>query len=114
MEMLDWPFRGTDALAACLVTPHRLRTDFEAVHRNVYIPRGQKLTPVTRAVAARLWSGRTATVAGLSAAALHRTAWIDDWLPAERTGVAAKRPAASSCTATPSTRMKRACVTGSA
>jgi hypothetical protein len=83
MEILDWPFRGTDALAACLVTPHRLRTDFEAVHRNVYIPRGQKLTPVTRAVAAWLWSGRTATVAGLSAAALHRTAWIDDWLPAE-------------------------------
>jgi hypothetical protein len=83
MELLDWPFRGTDALAACLVTPQRLRTDFEALHRNVYIPRGQKLTPVTRAVAAWLWSGRTATVAGLSAAALHRTAWIDDWLPAE-------------------------------
>jgi hypothetical protein len=83
MEILDWPFRGTDALAACLVTPHRLRTDFEAVHRNVNIPRGQKLTPVTRALAAWLWSGRTATVAGLSAAALHRTAWIDDWLPAE-------------------------------
>jgi hypothetical protein len=83
MEILDWPFRGTDALAARLVTPHRLRTDFEAVHRNVYIPRGQKLTPVTRAVAAWLWSGRTATLAGLSAAALHRTAWIDAWLPAE-------------------------------
>ena len=83
MEILDWPFRGTDALAARLVTPHRLRTDFEAVHRNVYIPRGQKLTPVTRAVAAWLWSGRTATLAGLSAAAFHRTAWIDAWLPAE-------------------------------
>lgn len=83
MEILDWPFRGTDALAAGVVTRHRLRTDFEMVHRNVYIHRGQKLTPVTRAVAAWLWSGRTATVAGLSAAALHRTAWIDDWLPAE-------------------------------
>lgn len=83
MEVLDWPFRGTDALAAGVVTRHRLRTDFEAVHRNVYIPRGQKLTPVTRAIAAWLWSGRTATVAGLSAAALHRTAWIDAWLPAE-------------------------------
>jgi hypothetical protein len=83
MQRLDWPFRGTEALAAGIVTPHRLRTDFEAVHRNVYISRGQKLTPVTRAVAAWLWSGRTATVAGLSAAALHRTAWIDDWLPAE-------------------------------
>jgi hypothetical protein len=53
------------------------------VHRNVYIPAGQPLTPVTRAIAAWLWSGRTATVAGLSAAALHRTAWIDPWLPAE-------------------------------
>jgi len=83
MEILDWPFRGTEALAAGIVTTHRLRTDFEMVHRNVYIPRGQKLTPVTRAVAAWLWSGRSATLAGLSAAALHRTAWIDDWLPAE-------------------------------
>ncbi|MCW2659429.1 MAG: hypothetical protein JWP83_581 [Mycobacterium sp.] len=83
MEILDWPFRGTDALAAKAVTRHRLRTDFEMVHRNVYIRRGQRLTPVTRAVAAWLWSERTATVAGLSAAALHRAAWIDDWLPAE-------------------------------
>lgn len=81
--MPDWPFRGTDALAAGIVTRHGLRTDFEMVHRNVYVRRGQKLTPVTRAVAAWLWSGRAATVAGLSAAALHRTAWIDDWLPAE-------------------------------
>ncbi|KAA1248945.1 DUF559 domain-containing protein [Mycobacterium simiae] len=83
MEILDWPFRGTDALASGVVTPHRLRTDFDMVHRNVYVPRGQKLTAVTRAVAAWLWSGRAATAAGLSAAALHRSAWIDDWLPAE-------------------------------
>lgn len=83
MQPLEWPFRGTDALAAGVLTPHRLRTDFDAIHRNVYIPRGKKLTPVTRAIAAWLWSGRTGTAAGLSAAALHRTAWIDDWLPAE-------------------------------
>ena len=83
MQNLSWPFRGTEALAAGIVTPHQLRTRFEPVHRNVYVPRGQKLTPVTRAVAAWLWSGRAATVAGLSAAALHRTNWIDAWLPAE-------------------------------
>jgi hypothetical protein len=83
MNKLDWPFRGTEALSAGLVTPHQLRTEFESVHRNVYIPRGQQLTPVTRAIAAWLWSGRAATVAGLSAAALQRTAWIDAWLPAE-------------------------------
>lgn len=83
MQSPDWPFRGTDALAAGVLTRHELRTQYEMVHRNVYVPRGQTLTPVTRAVAAWLWSGGTATVAGLSAAALHRTAWIDDWLPAE-------------------------------
>lgn len=70
-------------MAAGLVTPHRLRTDFEPVHRNVYIPRGKRLTPVTRAIAAWLWSDRSAALAGLSAAAVHRTAWIDDWLPAD-------------------------------
>lgn len=83
MERLDWPFRGTEALAAGIVTPHRLRTEFAKIHRDVYVRRGQMLTPVTRAVAAWLWSGRAATVAGLSAAALLRTAWIDHWLPAE-------------------------------
>lgn len=83
MESDGWPFRGTEALAAGLVTPHQLRTKFESVHRNVYVPRGQPLTPVTRAVAAWLWSGRSATVAGLSAAALYRTSWIDPQLPAE-------------------------------
>lgn len=83
MEIADWPFRATDALAAGLVTRHQLRTAYAMVHRNVYIRRGQTLSPVTRAVAAWLWSGRTATLAGLSAAALQRTAWIDDWLPAE-------------------------------
>lgn len=83
MEIPDWPFRGTEALAAGVITRHGLRTGCSMIHRNVYIRRGQILTPVTRAVAAWLWSGRTATVAGLSAAALHRTEWIDDWLPAE-------------------------------
>ncbi len=83
MEILDWPFRGTEALAAGAVTPHRLRTHFEMVHRNVYIARGKKLTAVTRAIAAWLWSGRSATAVGLSPAPLHRTGWIDDWLPAE-------------------------------
>lgn len=83
MESNQWPFRGTEALAAGLVTPHQLRTDFDRVHRDVYVPRGQSLTPATRAVAAWLWSGRAATVAGLSAAALFRTSWIDPWLPAE-------------------------------
>ena len=80
---METPFLATEALAAGVVTRHRLKTEFESVHRNVYIRKGQPLTPVTRAVAAWLWSGRRATMAGLSAAALLQTKWIDDGLPAE-------------------------------
>ena len=83
MNEFEWPFRANEALAAGLVSRYQLRTQYRAVHRNVYVPKGQRLTPVTRAVSAWLWSDRQATVAGLSAAALYRTKWIDDWLPAE-------------------------------
>lgn len=78
-----WPILGTEARAAGRVTKRTLRSQYQMLHRNVYVPRGQQLTPVTRAVGAWLWSGRAATVAGRSAAALHRTRWIDARLPAE-------------------------------
>ncbi|MGB3521759.1 MAG: hypothetical protein WBA50_09810 [Mycobacterium sp.] len=78
-----WPFLGTEALAAGSVTRRTLRSRYRSIYRNVYLPNGQELTPVTRAVAGWLWSGRTATVAGLSAAALHRSRWLDARLPAE-------------------------------
>ena len=77
------PFLGTEALSAGLVNRYQLATRYEAVYRNVYIPRGQVLTPAQKARAAWLWSGRNATVVGLSAAALHRSLWIDSRLPAE-------------------------------
>lgn len=83
MTDVNEPFRASEALAAGVVTRHRLRTDFQAVHRNVYLPNGLQLTPRNRAVAAWLWSDRSATLAGLSASAWHRAKWIDDWLPAE-------------------------------
>lgn len=83
MSSLDGPFLGTEAVAARLVTKRTLHSRFEMVHRNVYVPRGYRLTPQTRAVAAWLASGRSATVAGLSAAALHGSLWIDADLPAE-------------------------------
>lgn len=78
-----WPFIGTEALAEGCVTKRTLRSRHEMIYRNVYIARGQELTAVTRGVAAWLWSGRTATIAGLSAAALHGSSWIDARLPAE-------------------------------
>jgi very-short-patch-repair endonuclease len=80
---LDWPFRGTEALARGVVNRYQLRTRYDAVFRNVYVPKGQVLTAADKAIAAWLWSGRRATVAGLSAAALLGTRWIDANRPAE-------------------------------
>lgn len=80
---VDWPFVGTEAVAAGAVTRHHLATRYEAIYRNVYIPRGQQPTPIHKAYAAWLWSRRQATIVGVSAAAIHRSKWIDDRLPAE-------------------------------
>jgi len=77
------PFLGTEALAAGRVNRYQLRTRYDAVFRNVYVPRGTTLTPVDKAVAAWLWSGRRSTVMGLSASALHGSRWIDAGHPAE-------------------------------
>jgi hypothetical protein len=81
--MNTWPFLGTEALAAGTVTRRTLASRHDAIHRDVYVPKGVELTAVARAKAAWLWSGRQATVAGLSAAALYGTKWIDDRMPAE-------------------------------
>jgi len=77
------PFIGSEALASGAVNRYQLATRYDAVYRNVYVPKGQVLTPVDRAVAAWLWSDRRAIAAGLSAAALHGTKWLDANLPAE-------------------------------
>jgi hypothetical protein len=79
----EWPFIGTEALAAGAVNRYQLGTQYDAVFRNVYVPKGQKLSAVDKAVAAWLWSGRRATAAGLSAAALNGSLWIDARLPSE-------------------------------
>jgi very-short-patch-repair endonuclease len=77
------PFLGTEALASGAVTERSLLSQHDRIYRNVYIPKGVELTAAMRAEAAWLWSGRQATAAGLSAAALHGAQWIDSHLPAE-------------------------------
>jgi hypothetical protein len=74
---------GSEAVAAGVVNPYQLKTNYAAVFRNVYVPGGQATTALDKAIAAWLWSGRRATVAGLSAAAFHGSLWIDAGLPAE-------------------------------
>ncbi len=83
MKERFWPFIGTEALADGHVTARTLRSRYQAVYRNVYVPKDYEWTAATRAVAAWLWSGRAATAAGSSAAALFGTRWIDPGLPAE-------------------------------
>ena len=61
---------ASEALAARQVTRRELVRDYTKVFQNVYARRGVTLTAQDMAMAAWLWSGRTATVAGVSAAAL--------------------------------------------
>lgn len=83
MAVLVTPFRGSTALAEGLVTRRSLARDYRAIHRDVYVPRDCDLTAAVKARAAFVWSGGTATLAGLSAAALLGCRWIDDRHPAE-------------------------------
>jgi hypothetical protein len=48
------PFLGTEALATGRVNRYQLRTRYDTVYRNVYVPRGTRLTAVDKALAAWL------------------------------------------------------------
>ena len=76
-------FLGSEALAAGRLNRYQLRTQYDPVHRNVYKPRAMVLMPADKAVAAWLWSGRRGVAAGLSAAALLGSRWIDTAARAE-------------------------------
>jgi hypothetical protein len=74
---------GSEALAAGAVTRYALRTGYRKLHQNIYIPKDSVLDASSRAVAAWLWSGRSATLAGYSAAAVLGSHWLPDDAPAE-------------------------------
>ena len=63
--VVEWPFVGTEALASGVVNRYQLATQYEALFRNIYVPKRMKVTPVDKAIGARLWSGRRGTAAGL-------------------------------------------------
>jgi hypothetical protein len=75
------PFRGSRARQRGAVTRNDLRTRYRAVFRDVYIGRDAELTPAAKARAA--WLATGATLAGLSAAAVLGTKWLDGAAPAE-------------------------------
>jgi REase_MTES_1575 len=73
---------GTEALASGRLTCRDLKRGYTKLYRNVYAPNGVALDATDRAVAAWLWSGRSAIVAGSSAAALLGARWIPPSEPA--------------------------------
>lgn len=88
MGEFDRPFVGSVAVAMGRLSERQLRMDFERIHRDVYVRKGVELDALSRAYAAALWAQDDGILAGLSAAALHGTEWIDADSPAElfRTG----------------------------
>ncbi|MGE5694448.1 MAG: hypothetical protein ACM4D3_04190 [Candidatus Sericytochromatia bacterium] len=76
-------FIGSDALKQRTLTRHQLRTYYRAIYPDVYIRRSVEPTLLDKTVAAWLWSEKRATIAGLAAAAVHGSRWIDDREPVE-------------------------------
>jgi Protein of unknown function (DUF559) len=76
-------FKGSEALRQGKLTSQQLRSRFRAIHPDVYVAHCTPLSLRTRSEAAWLWSGRRGVLAGLAAAALHGSSWIDDDEPIE-------------------------------
>jgi hypothetical protein len=76
-------FIGSQALRTGDLTGYQLRTECSAIYPNVYAPAYSEPSLRTRTKGAWLWSGKRGTVAGLAAAALLGSQWIDDDVPIE-------------------------------
>ncbi|OBA69264.1 hypothetical protein A5641_16025 [Mycobacterium sp. 1554424.7] len=77
------PFIGSEAVAHGDVIKSALRTRYTKLFRDVYVTPGTELTPLVRARAGWLWSRRRGIVAGMSAAALHGSEWVNVNAPLE-------------------------------
>lgn len=73
--MDDMPFLGSEALERGDVTRNDLRTRYRALYRDAYLPKDVIVTPAIKARAA--WLSTGATLAGVSAAAVLGTKWLD-------------------------------------
>lgn len=65
------------------LTWYQLRSRFRPIYPDVYLSAGSTPSLRQRSEAAWLWSGRRGVLAGLAAAALHGSDWIDDDVPVE-------------------------------
>lgn len=76
-------FVGSEALAGGVITRHALQRYYTRLFPNVYYQRGRQPTLYDRTLAAWLWSGRRAVIAGVAASALHGARWVDPNEPIE-------------------------------
>jgi hypothetical protein len=92
MELGEEPFVGSEAILRGLVRKHELRARYRSVYPDVYVTKELVLTLHQRAHAAWLWSHRHGIIAGLTAAALHGSKWVDDSRPIELIWPNSRRP----------------------
>ena len=91
MTVPGWPdvFRGTEAVAAGLVTPARLRgPEFQRLLPDTYAPSDTRVDLRLRSLAAYLWAGPGAVLCGYSAAELLGASCAPLAAPAEVTVIA--------------------------
>ncbi|OBI17936.1 endonuclease domain-containing protein [Mycobacterium sp. E2497] len=80
---MDDVFIGSEALGRGALSRHQLRVQFRAIYPDVYVPAHATPSLTTRSAGAWLWSDRRGVLAGLAAAALHGSQWIDGDEPIE-------------------------------
>ena len=80
---MEKPIVGAEAIADGTLTRGQLRWNYSAVLPGVYLAKDAERTVYTSTMAAWLWTGRTAIIAGRAAAALHGAKWIDTSTPIE-------------------------------
>lgn len=83
LSYVDDVFIGSEAVRQGRLSPYQLRSGFRAIYPDVYLSEWATPSLRTRSTAAWLWSGRRGVLAGLAAAALHGSNWIDDDEPVE-------------------------------
>lgn len=83
MDELPWPFLGSEALSAGVISERAMRRDCRPLYPNVYVPREVEVSARERARAAWLWSKRRGIVGELPAAAMLGAKWVDGSEPAE-------------------------------
>lgn len=76
-------FIGSEAIASGQLTEYELRRWYQPIYRDVYVARSIDPSLGDRTWAAWLWSKRRAVIAGLAAAALHGSRWVDVHEPIE-------------------------------